>query len=219
MKAINNCGSKFLAHALLLLMAFNCQAQVTSALPRDQYGAVIAPDPTPEQRELGKQLLEKILDVMLTIPLSEPERLIRALGFERTSKAVYPTNEYTVSKGRNEGATGAGLSSASVTKLTGLPAKSNQPPYNFTSSFNRGIACIHVDDALPRVSPLAQRIEMSDRVRIHPYPLAPRQKLDVIDFWGIRHSFGRIDILVLSFDYQFCATRVSINYTPLTQGE
>lgn len=217
MKAINQC-MQWLVVGALLLTALDGQAQITSSLPRDQYGAIIAPDPTPEQRELGKQLLEKILDAVLTIPLSEPEKVIRALGFEKPTKYVRAEYESVSFHGPAQGVAGQGFKGVSITKYTNLPAESKQLPYGLSSNLNFGLVCIHVDDALVRLKPLAKEVNTRDRVRIHPYPLAPQQKMDVVSFRNLIHPYGLIRV-TLSFDYQYCANGITVSYTPTTQGE
>jgi hypothetical protein len=218
MKVSSKCA-QWLGGGALLLMALGGQAQITSSLPRDQYGALIAPDPTPEQRELGKQLLDKVLDVVLTIPLSEPEKVFLAIGFKNSSRSVHPTNEFNASSGQAQGVAAVGLTSASIMKLTNLPPESKQSPYGFTTNINFGLVCIHVDDVWVRLKPLAKEVVTRDRVRIHPYPLAPRQKMDVLSFLNLNHLTGRVSTLSLSFDYQYCANTITVNYAPTTQEE
>lgn len=218
MKVTSKCAQWFVRGALLL-MALVGQAQTAPSLPKDQYGAIIAPDPKPERRELGKQVLDQILDVVLTISLSEPEKVIQALGFQKPTKYVYPEFEAVWIRGQAQGATGQGHRGIHIYKYTNLPPESKKSLYYLSTSFNLGSICIHVDDALARLKPVAEKVVVSDLVRTGPYPFAPQQKIDALSFWDIADSSGRVDLFTLVFAYQYCANSLAVHYTPKSQKE
>lgn len=201
----------------------NVQAQSPAPMPRDELGRLVLPDPTPEQREQGKQLLEKILSVMRTIPLTDGEKVLNGLGFQKFRRYAGPEYESIATTDGEAGTSeDQGFSHIEITKFTVLPTPLKWSPFMLSGylAYERGYAgpCIHVEDAMTRLRPLARTVSFSPTISTEPCPYSPRQEVDRAGFSGFTHPQGRIDVISLTYEKQFCAFAITVHYMPASGG-
>jgi len=197
------------------------QAQTSTPLPRDQNGRLILPGPTPEQRERGRQLLNKTLHVVQTIPLTESETILSELGYINTESRM-DSNRLIftpIEKNFRPNPDGLGFEWLGVSRSNLVPISLEQKPSSLSGGFDTKFYCVHIDDTIERLKHLAQNVKFEELVRTHGSLYSVKQRIDSVVFERIAHAQGQIRFISLIYDHQYCAFSINIQYTPFASGD
>lgn len=207
----------------LAFFAWTAQAHDPAPTQRGEKGLIVLPDPTPEQRERGRQLLDKILKVVQSIPLTDSERVLNELGFDVLTKRQRPTFEAYLPKTEDDADRArtyakSGFTGISTIKYTVLPPPPPWSQASLTASLDRANYCISVDDGRQTLSPIFKKESTEIRTPMHPSRYARQQSVSILVFEYMTHPVGHISSFVLSYEYQKCAERITVNYNTTSGG-
>ena len=198
--------------ALLCVVTLLCSTALAQQEPDPPL-----PLPTEAQLQRGRELLDKIVYVITSVPLSDAPAVLKVFGFTELNRKEYSDHAWVGVKGhvghfaQMEELAGTGFSHIDVQPWI------DDPHLNlvarFSASFARSETCVTMDDARRVLEPIATTVT-SKRIRdIHPVQRPkPLHETAGLAFSGLRTPFNPAAEITFRFEYQTCAQSFGFAY-------
>ena len=201
------CRWRLIAVAVMAATVFTARATELPPLP----------EPTTEQLQRGKELLDKIAYVVKHVPLSDEVAVMKIFGFTDLNSRNYATHRDVGPRGKE-----GDFPLPDELILTDFTYIEVQPWINSTNhqikarlsaSFLIDKTCISLVDVTQIFSGISKNKRLSPTIYAHPVDRRKRvTNVDNLTFTGLQSHADQPSLINFRFEHQTCANSVSFAY-------
>lgn len=197
---------------LLCVATLLCSAALAQQEPEPPL-----PLPTEAQLQRGRELLDKIVYVITSVPLSDAPAVLKVFGFTELNRKEYPDHAWVGVNGhvgdfaQMQELAGTGFSDIVVQPWIDDPH--HDVVARFFADFALGETCVTMDDARRVLESIATAVTSKPMRYIHPVQRPkPLHETGGLSFFGLRTPLYPVASITFTFEYQTCAQSFGFTY-------